>query len=173
MNGTSGSREDRGRSVHLLVRYWLPVLLWMAVIFTLSNQPDLPRHSSQLLDLFLKKLGHVSEYVVLAFLVERAWARGSVRPSSLVIPAVIAMVYAISDEYHQWFVPGRYANPWDILIDGLGTLGGLGLSAWRRSVGSSGRDDDLTEEAILPHGDLAALDEFEHGEERHDDVHPR
>lgn len=171
MKGVVGRGGNGAGWVRLLVWYWLPVLLWMAVIFILSNQPDLPRHSSELMDLFLKKLGHVAEYAVLAFLLGRAWARGTVRATSLVIPGLIAMVYAFSDEFHQWFVPGRYANPWDVMIDGLGTLGGLGLHAWRSRIRPGG-DDDFAEEAVLSHGDLTTLDELKHGEERDDDVHP-
>lgn len=91
-----------------------PPLLLMAVIFFLSAQPHL---SSGLgwIDLVGRKLAHMIEYGLLWVL----WSRGlgHRRPGAA---AVIAVLYAVSDEYHQTFVAGRHGSPVDVLIDGTG-----------------------------------------------------
>ena len=61
--------------VNSLLRYWLPPLLWMGVIFFLSAQPTLPHHPDNLFDLILKKAGHAVEYGILAFLLWRTLSR--------------------------------------------------------------------------------------------------
>jgi VanZ family protein len=102
--------------------HWLPVLLWAALIFTLSSVPDL---SSGLggWDLFLRKAAHVTEYAILALLLARALHRE--------VPAlVLGVLYAASDEFHQSFVRGRHGAPLDVAIDSVGLL--IGVLAWRR-----------------------------------------
>ena len=47
---------------------WLPAVVWMAAIFYLSAQPDLPHHPEATMDLIIKKLGHMLEYGILAAL---------------------------------------------------------------------------------------------------------
>lgn len=105
---------------------WTPALLWMGLIFFLSAQPDLPHAPEPWLDVVLKKAGHALLYGVLARLY--LYALGKPRPS---LPRVqflallLAILYGISDEVHQAFVPGRTPSPWDVLIDGIG--GGIAL----------------------------------------------
>jgi len=91
-----------------------PPLLLMAVIFFLSAQPHL---SSGLgwIDLVGRKLVHLAEYGLLCFLWSRAL--GYRRPGAA---AAIAVLYAVSDEYHQTFVAGRHGAPVDVLIDSAG-----------------------------------------------------
>jgi VanZ family protein len=108
---------------------WLPVVAWMGLIFYLSAQPDLPQPRMGWMDLLISSAGHAFMFGVLALL----WARVlGQRRHALLIAWAVTMVYALSDELHQVFVPGRHADPWDLVCDGLGaTLGLLALAWWR------------------------------------------
>jgi len=55
--------------------HWLPPLVWMALIFAVSAQPDLPHAEEPWLDVLLKKAGHALAYGVLAWLYRRALRR--------------------------------------------------------------------------------------------------
>jgi len=108
------------------IRYWLPVILWAALIFALSSIPSL---SSGLgvWDLILRKLAHMAEYAILAILFWRALQR-----PWLAFACTVA--YAASDEFHQHFVRGRVGSPIDVGIDGVGALIGLAVFLyWRRA----------------------------------------
>jgi VanZ family protein len=117
------------------LRYWLPPVFWMGLIFTLSAQPTLPKHPDTLLDLILKKAAHIIEYGILAVLLWRALSRGrgAHSRSALVTAFFVSVLYAASDEYHQTFVPGRNGTPVDVGIDAVGSLVAL------LAVGSLGR----------------------------------
>jgi VanZ family protein len=114
----------------------LPPLAWMGVIFVLSGQPgdDIDR---AWWDVLLRKLAHVTEYAVLTALWWRALrALGISRP--LAGAVVVALLYAVSDEFHQTFVDGRNGTPVDVLIDAIGmTVAALLIYARRRSRGPS------------------------------------
>ena len=161
--GISEKRLRIGRIAGRLFRYWLPVTGWMTLIFVVSDQPHLPLYPTGLIDLLLKKLGHLTEYAVLSVLVQRALAQGWECPSTSVLAFLMSIVYALSDEYHQLFVPGRNGNLWDVGVDTLGAVTGLALYArwrvWRRS-----RNHDLPKKLILKNANLTALDEFENSQ---------
>jgi len=107
--------------------HWLPVVLWAALIFTLSSIPHLGTDLGTW-DLILRKCAHVTEYAILAFLLARAVGRP--------MPAfLLGLVYAASDEFHQSFVSGRHASPIDVAIDSVGLL--IGVLAWRRLDGAT------------------------------------
>jgi len=110
---------------------WLPPLAWMGLIFVLSAQPDLPSPPGPWLDTLLKKTGHAVEYAVLAWLYRRA-LRPYVGASAVLrtISAALAIAYALSDEYHQTFVPGRTGRLFDLAIDGVGASGAMLLDWW-------------------------------------------
>jgi VanZ family protein len=101
---------------------WLVAVLWMGVIFYLSAQPDLPHHPEAALDVVIKKLGHVTEYGVLAALAW--WAlrddRDAASWRAFLLAFGVAALYAISDETHQYFVPGRNPQPVDVGFDVAG-----------------------------------------------------
>jgi len=103
---------------------WLPVLLWMAAMFYLSAQPDLPHHPEAMMDLIIKKLGHMVEYGILAGLALWALRCGGQATTTghLLRAFAIAGLYAISDEVHQYFVPGRTPRPLDVGFDVLGAF---------------------------------------------------
>lgn len=98
---------------------WVPVLVWMGLIFYLSAQPDLPHHPEGVIDLIMKKVGHMGEYSILAALVWWAWPRDGHQSWERVFPyaLILSGLYAFSDEVHQLFVPGRTGQPLDLAFD--------------------------------------------------------
>jgi len=103
---------------------WLPVLLWAGLIFGLSSIPSLSTGLGTW-DLVLRKCAHATEYAILAVLLVRALGRE--------LPAFVAGVaYAVTDEVHQRFVPGRHGAVYDVAIDAFGVL--LGVLALRRAT---------------------------------------
>ena len=105
----------------MLSRFAPPVAL-MALIFFLSAQPDL-NSGLGTWDLYLRKAAHMTEYGVLALLWWRALRTRSPLPGAL-----IAVAYAITDEFHQTFVAGRHGVATDVLIDTVGVT--LGVALW-------------------------------------------
>ena len=105
------------------LRLWMPVVLWAAVIFAFSSVSDLGTGLGTW-DLVLRKLAHAAEFAVLGGLLLRA-----LRDERAALAAGIA--YAVSDELHQHFVPGRVGSPLDVAIDSVGVA--LGVLLWRRS----------------------------------------
>jgi VanZ family protein len=102
-----------------VVRDWLPVLVWAAVIFTFSSIPDLGTGLGGW-DLVLRKLAHASEYAILGALLVRATGRGGVA-------FALALLYAAGDEFHQTFVEGRVGAVHDVAIDAVGAAIGIVL----------------------------------------------
>lgn len=105
--------------------HWLPALLWAAIIFYFSAQERAPQLSSQPgVQLALQKLGHATEYAILAFLIQRPLRLAHRLPlhRALVFAIILAAAYAVSDEWHQYFVPGRSAQLSDVAIDTTGAI---------------------------------------------------
>jgi VanZ family protein len=108
---------------------WGPAVLIMAVIFIASSTPgsDLPQFGYW--DLITKKGGHMFGYALLASAYLHALNKGrEITRGQFVVALCLAILYAITDESHQRFAPGRTASIYDVLIDALGAV--LGLSAW-------------------------------------------
>lgn len=115
---------------------WAPVVGWMALIFFLSAQSQIPTPQQRWLDLFLEKAGHTLEFAILATLLTRALAPGrNARGRAFLLAVVFCWLYALSDEFHQSFVPGRTADWSDVLFDWGGAIGGAWLWIRRRAVG--------------------------------------
>jgi VanZ family protein len=130
---TAKTPLSRARIASLL----LPPLLVMGAIFFLSAQPSGGDHG--VIDLLLRKLGHVTEYTVLTLCWWRALrGLGATRDnrSAVALAVVIALAFSVSDEFHQTFVGGRHGTPVDVVIDAIGmTL--AAAYARRRSLGPS------------------------------------
>lgn len=111
----------------MILRRWLPLLAWMGLIFYLSAQPDLPHPQSGWLSQAFSVGAHIVVYGVLAML----WMRvlGD-KPRSYWLAFLFTTLYALSDEFHQAFVPGRNPDLWDLLSDALGATGGLLCWTW-------------------------------------------
>lgn len=130
-------RSSRRCSFYRVGRFlwlWLPPLAWMGAIFAFSTQPDLPHAPSAWLDVIVKKSGHALAYGVLAWLYYRA-LRPHVRAPLILrlVSIALAVAYALSDEYHQTFVPGREGRLLDVAVDGVGACGAMGLGCLRLS----------------------------------------
>ena len=81
---------------------------------------------------------HGAGYAVLAVLACRALAGGLGRPVAVrvaVLAVLISTVYGVTDEWHQSFVPGRVADPWDLVKDLAGAAAGALACAWPRREG--------------------------------------
>jgi len=105
-----------------LLKLWWPVAVWAGVIFFFSNIPDLKTGLEY--DFFLRKMAHITEYFILTFLLYRAFS-GSFKMNTFrlfIYPAVFSLLYAISDEIHQYFVVGRSCSSRDVLIDAIGII---------------------------------------------------
>lgn len=128
---------------------WLLVLLWMSLIFYLSHQPA--TKSSELssgivevvvqtldtlipfvdlnlesLHIIIRKGAHLTAYFVLGSFVMIALKQSGLRHYRLIVLSlVICVLYAISDEIHQLFIPGRSGEIKDVLIDSSGATGGI------------------------------------------------
>ena len=122
---------------------WLAVAGWMALIFFLSSQPQLPSPPDPWVDLLFKKGAHFTVYAVLAVLFRRGLPPGR---RIWVLSLVLTVLYASSDEWHQSFVPGRHPQLTDVLIDVCGAT--TGLSIFRRI-------ERHTQEVALRAGELA------------------
>lgn len=109
------------------VIYWLPVLLWMGLIFFLSSFHKLESALPDWQDYILRKIAHFFEYTVLCVLFFRGFRRTTEISftKSLVLSVFLTIAYATSDELHQTLVSGRSGKPFDVIIDGLGTFFGL------------------------------------------------
>jgi VanZ family protein len=113
-----------------LLYYWLPVVVWMGLIFFLSAQPDFPQPQARWLDQLLSIGAHMFLFGLLAVLWIRAIGQ---RHLAWPIALVLTVAYAFVDEFHQSFVPGRVADPLDLMWDLLGAVLALGLwTLWRR-----------------------------------------
>lgn len=99
--------------------FWLPVLIWAFIIFILSSIPNLESGLKQ--DFVLRKIAHILEYAILNFLLIRAFtAEGLDCKKAIIFSTILALLYALSDEYHQTFVFGRAGKIQDVGIDSIG-----------------------------------------------------
>src|SRR5262249_7770982 len=134
------------------LRRWLPVIIWASVIALFSTSIFSGERTSQMVlpvlavlfpsasreelleaHAVIRKLAHFLEYLILSVLLYRALRNGhrwDMRAAGMAI--VLAGIYSMSDEFHQWFVPGRTAAASDCLIDVSGAAAGQGVvAAWR------------------------------------------
>ena len=126
------------------LKFWLPPLLWMALIFSASSDSKSAEHSSRFFEPLLRwlfpqmsqehvdqihhlfrKCCHLAAYAVLALLLWRAlhlsknhlppWSWPKVGGTLLLV-----FIYAATDEFHQYFVPTRTALVSDVFIYSAG-----------------------------------------------------
>ncbi|WP_447979535.1 VanZ family protein [Candidatus Nitrospira bockiana] len=118
--------ERRGR----IVRYWVPVGLYAALIFVLSSLSVVPG----VLEGANDKVLHTLEYSVLGALSYRAFrfGAGSAPAAAFVWAVLFSTAYGLTDEIHQAFVPSRQPDPWDWLVDVMGSA--LGAATWHAGM---------------------------------------
>ncbi|MBN1621238.1 MAG: VanZ family protein [Endomicrobiales bacterium] len=106
------------------IYYWLPVFLWCSLIFYLSGVPYLKTELGYW-DFILRKIAHIVEYGILFLLVQRALFHSGLKwqPKRIYLVSIIfSVLYAVSDEYHQSFVPGRGPSAYDVGVDSAGVF---------------------------------------------------
>jgi VanZ family protein len=116
----------------------LPALTYMGLIFYMSSGPLNSPTLNSIPDYYL----HSAAFSLLSVLVLWAWNEGlSPRklPGSYIFPVLITVLYGISDEFHQSFVPGRYSEVKDVASDAAGALLGIAIAIALRRVISSFR----------------------------------
>ena len=88
-----------------------------------------------LLQFFVRKAAHFSEYGLLGGL-EYLLACEWIQTDKKRIPLVggILFLSGLVDEFHQWFVPGRYASIWDVCLDFAGGMTGMLLLLFIRRI---------------------------------------
>ncbi len=121
---------------------WLLVLFCMYIIFSFSAQTGEASAEESLSVLgklmnfvfiyidhnTFRKIAHFLEYCALSFLCYNAFfhTRSHLKPY---VPFAISFLYCVSDEIHQYFVPGRACRLFDIGVDTCGII--LGLLVFR------------------------------------------
>ncbi len=135
-----------------------PIVLWMAVVFTMSMDFASEAHTSRIIEpllrwldphisfaalerahFFIRKLAHVTEYAILALLILRGLRILRARPPGVWSWSLAAWTlcastaYASTDEFHQLFVPSRGPSVHDVMLDSFGAAFGLLLAfGWMR-----------------------------------------
>ncbi len=128
---------------------WIAVIFWMALIFYLSHQPaaisnelssgitemivnTLDKLASQFqfniedLHHIVRKNAHFFAYLTLGILVLNGLRRSGVNAKQGAgIALLICILYAITDEVHQLYIPGRLGEVRDVLIDSAGASIGI------------------------------------------------
>ena len=117
------------------IRFWLPVLIYLALIFILSSF-SAPIFAETPIP-FLDKLFHMVEYALLGFLFIRGFKNSPLSLSSvkfISLAVALSTLYGMSDEFHQYFVPNRDASLADILFDCIGSMIGSTIYTvlWRK-----------------------------------------
>jgi VanZ family protein len=134
---------------------WVPPILWMAIITAGSTDSLAADETSRFVVPFLRwlfplaapatvelmheairKLGHVTEFAILALLWYRglAWEMERRCPAAVWTAFMLSVVFAFLDEAHQALVITRNGSVWDVGWDTLGALAGVftGSRIWRR-----------------------------------------
>jgi VanZ family protein len=147
---------SKKQKLHIILS-WTAVIVWMLVIFILSaqNGPESTQLSDRVAEIIiekinmlvplnidittatvfvkysrilLRKIAHITEYFILGLLVMNAMKASNVPKSkAFILSLVICILYAVSDEVHQYFVPCRGAQVSDVLIDSIGAIAGIGI----------------------------------------------
>jgi VanZ family protein len=118
---------------------WTLALVWAAVIFILSSIPG--RALPNVPALRYDKLLHATVYGVLGGVIYLgARSTWPFRPVRVVLGCTLAAVlYGLSDEFHQRFVPGRSSDLWDVVADGVGGFAGALLAAVATTIARRGQ----------------------------------
>ena len=121
----------------IFITHWLPLITWISIIFIVSSIHGskfqiLPFntitqvHIEELLS-YRQAAFHAGEYCLLVILTYRLLRLKLNQPENFIylLSFSTSILYAISDEVHQYFVPGRFATLTDLIFDTLGIITGL------------------------------------------------
>ena len=124
---------------------WILLIGWMLLIFFMSNQPaevstkqsdlvirlfsvigiDLNSHLGSFTSFFIRKAAHFTEYFILYYFTISVCKYYFDIKNARIYSLVIILGYAISDEIHQYFIPGRAMAIRDVIIDFSGGVLGF------------------------------------------------
>ena len=112
-----------GKRILRKLSFWLPVVLWMALIFKFSSGTIPVASTVFWQDFAFKKTGHALLFGALAILIYRGLIGEGINKKKALIWAIIfSTFYGATDEFHQSFTQGREARVRDVIIDGLGAF---------------------------------------------------
>ena len=138
--------------IRRFLKNWLPVMVWVGVIFLGSTdlmsaehtsrfivpflrwlKPDISAETLASIHFIVRKCTHVGEYAILALLLLRAATliTNSKRSIPILYLSVlgVSLIVAATDEFHQTFVASRGASVQDIMIDSSGAVLGLVIAS--------------------------------------------
>ena len=98
------------------------------IVYYLTKIPLLSEIDFGTVSMMVRKIAHLFEYTILGFSTESAFYRID-RQKSEKIAFLVSVAFAMTDEFHQLFVDGRGGQIQDVLIDALGVMIGISLSA--------------------------------------------
>lgn len=114
------------RGILRVFRAWFPAIAWMIMIFLFSSRQRISVADEQVINFLFFKSIHVIEYAILYALVLRAIITSSYKNKDVqqmyISAIIICILYAVSDEIHQTFIPTREGAIRDVFIDTLGML---------------------------------------------------
>ncbi len=127
--------RERNINIRYAIICWISTLGYMGLIFYLSSRQSFP---IQGLPDNADKAVHTLIYIPLAFLLYLSLYRSGLKKSLFIIAFIFAGIYGITDELHQYFVPGRYSSVGDVAADFFGAfLGSTGARHYVRINGKS------------------------------------
>lgn len=144
----SESHSKFGKKRAFIIVSWLMVFIWMGVIFHFSSQVSTTSNNLSLgvteivvkaihkvapklrldvdtLNHMIRKNAHFFNYLILGLFVMNAFRHHKEVKASIVLALILCALYAVSDEVHQIFVPGRGPQVKDVLIDTSGAMIGI------------------------------------------------
>ena len=130
------------------------LILWMIVIFSFSSADankstgtsdkvittmieikdkitnnETPNNEKEIIvknsSFYIRKIAHITEYLILGFLIFNLLKQYSV--TNIYYAIGLSILYSCTDEFHQLFISGRSGSIRDILIDSIGILIGTYL----------------------------------------------
>ncbi|MCK4549995.1 MAG: VanZ family protein, partial [Candidatus Krumholzibacteria bacterium] len=116
------------------IRRWLPLIVWIVMIFALSSIPGFSSDDVNLPTGF-DKIVHFIEYAIFAMLYYRGLSYGGVRIRWSIVIIVITSGIAVAalDEMYQSYIPRRDSSFYDLVMDSAGVVAGT-LAAVLRHV---------------------------------------
>ncbi len=147
-----------------LRRGW-PALAWGTLIFLFSTNYFSSQHTARIIipvlhslfpsasldtlleaHFWIRKFAHFVEFFIFSLLLLYAirGERQGLNWRWALLAIGIAAAYAGLDEFHQVFVPGRVASPWDALIDASGAVLAQAVAGWNAC--RNGRTQDAVKE---------------------------
>lgn len=116
-------KENYTKYAKRFLVFWLPLIIWAIIIFGFSANPTTQVSEVRWQDFVFKKFVHVVEYGVLATLIYRAFVNSGVdKKKAGYWAAGLAIIYGITDEFHQSYTPTREPTLRDVIFDTIGAL---------------------------------------------------